>query len=876
MDVSFQGVRWTPGFNFDRHVARSLGGAPALDVFLTGFDSDPAIGQFSLSSLPAGTDITSVVFRPVFNGAPSSADRGVEVVTGTGEIKLTPPAVASPKLNNFLLEIEIAHTSPLIPTPAREGLRVHVHDDIAEIWLAPNPLVGRQGAHRTHFTALAAFSDGVIGEVSDWMLMQVDDGTGHFIPRLGLRSSDASIAIDPADRAVQFVTVGGTATITADLTTTAGVATATARCEAPWSTPVQAKFIDGAGEDKLASVPNLLFLPDGFAASEKGKFEQLVTDAVRNGLARNKFLSPYNHLSRSINYWAAFVPSTTQAVSVLPEVSFLRPVGATFRGMPLDPPSRPPAAAAQWTLEQMIHQVGLPVAAQAGLSRADLVAQWQALYGPHVTDAKVSATVQTSSSTAIEMWQLWQQLADRALVNEVSTAFAVSIGGRQSADCVGSVPRLLLMDPKRMDFEDFDEFLRNLTFQHPVSGTTTPLGDLWPPIEDTDPAHPKAPGKDAGLVCIIARSRHHAGTNDQFMSFTSTIASEFEHPLKPAVTGRLDVVTGVAVAAKATTHLVTTVAHETAHSFHVGDEYCGDCARGQPDATDTFGNLQLAGENALVGPGPAVDATKIKWRWPRIEKAGVLDIALAAGPAANTFLITLRTGHSVFAVGENVRLRARPLTEHPQASFKLKVNVVAGNVVTAEQIEGLPVAIALGDFPAGSVLLKPLLPPGPVGPGEITLIHPDILAHITGTDGPLNAPGGAGAKRDCQVAFDANADEAFFNVQFANNLPPSMQTGTRAQPLWGSWIVGLYEGGNGFPCGIFHPTGACLMRSNAIPQRDLHGAVIKAGLDALGRSIPPPGTLYHFCPVCRYVIVDSVDPNKHPAIDAEYKTIFPR
>jgi hypothetical protein len=48
-----------------------------------------------------------------------------------------------------------------------------------------------------------------------------------------------------------------------------------------------------------------------------------------------------------------------------------------------------------------------------------------------------------------------------------------------------------------------------------------------------------------------------------------------------------------------------------------------------------------------------------------------------------------------------------------------------------------------------------------------------------------------------------------------------------------------------------------------------------AGLDTQGRRTPPPGTLYKFCPVCRYTLVDAIDPTKHPDIEREYAPIFP-
>ena len=64
-------------------------------------------------------------------------------------------------------------------------------------------------------------------------------------------------------------------------------------------------------------------------------------------------------------------------------------------------------------------------------------------------------------------------------------------------------------------------------------------------------------------------------------------------------------------------------------------------------------------------------------------------------------------------------------------------------------------------------------------------------------------------------------------------------------------LVGLFEGGLQFTCGVFHPTGACMMN---------HHSEDSAA----------------FCPVCRYVIVDMIDPFYHWDIDRDYAEIYPK
>lgn len=69
-----------------------------------------------------------------------------------------------------------------------------------------------------------------------------------------------------------------------------------------------------------------------------------------------------------------------------------------------------------------------------------------------------------------------------------------------------------------------------------------------------------------------------------------------------------------------------------------------------------------------------------------------------------------------------------------------------------------------------------------------------------------------------------------------------------------SSIVGLFAGGTGYTgysTGVYHATGFCIMR-NTDPRDN-------------GRSIPNS-----FCQICRYILVDSIDPSLHPSIDKEY------
>jgi hypothetical protein len=76
------------------------------------------------------------------------------------------------------------------------------------------------------------------------------------------------------------------------------------------------------------------------------------------------------------------------------------------------------------------------------------------------------------------------------------------------------------------------------------------------------------------------------------------------------------------------------------------------------------------------------------------------------------------------------------------------------------------------------------------------------------------------------------------------------------------FIVGLYEGGMGNDQGVFHPTGACAMSRHTVSEKGEDGNVRVFGV--------------RFCHVCKYILVDDIDPSRHLFIDPEYDAIYPQ
>jgi hypothetical protein len=186
------------------------------------------------------------------------------------------------------------------------------------------------------------------------------------------------------------------------------------------------------------------------------------------------------------------------------------------------------------------------------------------------------------------------------------------------------------------------------------------------------------------------------------------------------------------------------------------------------------------------------------------------------------------------------------LIDNPTPSGRMVVDAVSGDTVT---VTALPfTTITPADWPIGSVLIRPVRGAStvfdPLGP-DLPLVAPIILNHMKTSQLPLSRKPPAVGPPVPVCAKDTNP------VQTPLNLPAGRAPG---RPVFKAQIVGLYDGGNSFHCGVYHPSGACLMRALQVPGK---------------------ASIYLLCPVCRYVIVDRLDPSKHGVIDKDLVERYP-
>ena len=273
---------------------------------------------------------------------------------------------------------------------------------------------------------------------------------------------------------------------------------------------------------------------------------------------------------------------------------------------------------------------------------------------------------------------------------------------------------------------------------------------------------------------------------------------------------------------------------------------------------DSDGNLQSHSKLKNPHPEIGINGNAIKWRWPRITKAGVLigiPIPIGAG-----FKIVLdrrfRPQNKKYFFNNKdkiVLLRQRSLLDAPKTSIEFQITSALydrpgeiGDIIfIVPRNPGGSSSFNPNDFRDG-ILFAPIPDQrdDPNDPPYKELVHKAIVKHINTHKGPLNAPRN-NTTRDCLIAIQAKRPKGI-SIQKPKNIPALSRPPSRNLPR----IVGLYEGGHGYYCNLYHPSGYCIMRASQ--------------------------DISNFCHVCCYVLVDKLDPSLHVEVDKQYGAYYPK
>ena len=214
-------------------------------------------------------------------------------------------------------------------------------------------------------------------------------------------------------------------------------------------------------------------------------------------------------------------------------------------------------------------------------------------------------------------------LPDHRLADEKDTALGIANDEPPWAQVRANASTLSWHPLRTLLATELDLFLATLEFD------STVIGQTW-----TIPQGGTA-GKDRGLVFVLVRGVRHAGSNTTGPQpiVTMTLVDHLNVRVDFGAGRSMQIVSHELLrdrgAFPALTNFVhATIAHEAAHSFGTADEYGGAATMPNAgiDVERTFdtGNVTPGSE---VQAGAGITGNTLRWRWPRILRAGVL-----AGP----------------------------------------------------------------------------------------------------------------------------------------------------------------------------------------------------------------------------------------------------
>jgi hypothetical protein len=844
--------------------------------------------------LATHNDVT-ILFSPLFKKQTETATEtrgfGIRVDKKTGNVRISGGAAPTPSPNNFIVEASVTKNAGGVApeTIPIAFIRIHVHQRVERIWFTPPRLTIRAvpGAVITDvgyaFTVRAEFDDGTVGDVTNSDELTYSPPSRMVSMYIRIPASETPGSILPVS--VKTSARWQSRTATAEI----------ALLE-PWpteNTVPTAELIEGHprvwdGTLRPESVPNILILGCGFTSSDTAGFEQ-ITNLMVHRLKTDRMLQPFGYLATSMNFWRLMNPAPTAGVSVRCEVAPELIDGQLF-ALPIPLPAAPPPTINAWRLKHLVYAVGLPVPSDLPLvvdkvtlqpsptldafrQRASEDLNFSALFAKWADTARPVAG-QSFDTVKPVLAHAWIALADRTFVDEVDNFPAISIGGPPSAGSAGAdkTSNLSFHDLRGYTAER-EAFFRRVTAKpKPGMGPIAldgiepdnALGNLWVTNpDDPDPALRRPFAFDnrpfVAMLSNIPYGRANATIHTRLTLYTS------------GTSGDVALIQGLPVARVAGRSALTltlpapsvmiydneteqVLAHELAHTLGLGDEYVEFPAMSpySEDQLKTYGNLTTPA--TFLNANDSVRVEDIKWNWHRVRKASVLTGPVVdKGAGLFHTLISLRHGIQ-FRVGDKIRFRKR------------EPRTVIGRVVTSTvelTVENIPkknlddpqdhvnTTVVLktdpgvdigGPFGIGSLIYLPVPAPHDIRTAArpyLTLIPPAaerIMVDIGGTM--------SGKVCDVTTAGDATSP--------AGNDPAGLVSAVVLPQL-----VGAYFGGHQYACGVAHPAGMCMMNNSTYTAS---GNL--AGMSSL-------------CPVCRYVLVDQVDPEKHFLNDLDYAKWFP-
>jgi Bacterial Ig-like domain (group 2)/IgA Peptidase M64 len=729
-------------------------------------------------------------------------------------------------------------------------VRIRVHQSLSAFWIGNNQITVHQGMNNYVTSVYASFSDGTRGDIS-----------GH--PYVSFSSNAAAATVDSEGRLTGVSAGSATISVTVGTTTQ----TINVRVVGPVTTnrPIVER-IHGSG--LFSDRRNILFLGEGF--SNIADFEK-ITSEIKDRIMFTVSHSPYNALRDSFNIWTACEPqdhpSPEDGVTFAVDVRI--PTTAATKQVPVGNPVPPagenpigPLSQGRFTLLQLVGLVGLPTSWLP--SPPTTLAQALTAFGTLRNFDGTTKTFTAVHAAALDQPTLeaWLELRDHGPLQARNSKLGVVHGGRlgERRAVAAVLPhknlwyfpdvahRSVSIDQRRRDsafsFITFIEaYLKSLKLAGAAANDPNfAIGNTW-----------AGGGKDSGLGCLIVNDGYLGGSRFGSVGapislFASTVNVHTQLTVPTPTPANSTVLNHTPPnAASVPFEVITLVlSHELAHALNLLDEYEGaDFPHHSTVNNASPQEIQdlHASSNAtpfqdiqsLVTAG-RIDPSRAKWNLDRIALASPL-AAQASGNNSNSITVQLRPKQgsrwqNVMTQQRQVFLRDPDLTRDPtnanlQPLGPLTIDQSSNLAADTLTLKLPPSTTTSATFSAGSTLYLPQRDKNNV---ILRVIHPSVIAHIraNGSFAP-QAPG------TCE-RFSFAAENPPANI--ANFTLPAVAADT----------VGVYEGGGTWTCRVFRPCGNCRMRN----------------FDATGRQ------QIRFCFVCKYTLVNLIDPSVHHIIDPLY------
>ncbi len=838
------------------------------------------------------------LFNAQFSGVTAGGKltgHNIELNISTGLLKLDGAAPAVEK-RNFVVDVTATVGAD---TSGPTGIRIHVHQSIAEAWLSPSTLTVYPGLNGSQFSVRARFDDNVVAEIGN--IYRGDFGSkvnyGTTLPLSitwaeDVPSSDISInssgEITATSSGVdkKFAVTATIKNSTLGINVDAKGEISVKKTLAGTDSSIKAELIavgSPPGYSATQDRVNVLFACDGFVDGEKDVFDATLDDYAHTLYGLTSL--PYAWLSDRINLWKVFIPSRENGGTNRCEAMMQRGLrGDKYIPVPIVSRVKLNAVAEVTTYQDLFYRLGMPVEEDSTKSDATIIADWKTLTSvdPIVID------LIASTGSFLEKWKV---AGKRVLPEEKDTAMGLLSNDYTSFER-DSDYGMMHFSKKRLSRAQFDTFL-----DHLEDAAGNKVGKLF-----------KTGAPDSNKICFLSGGVNarvqNIGTG--FFALVRESVKTFEvTEAGPKVT----LVQSNADLNRFDAEVKATITHELSHSFCLGDEY----GEHPPDSSfdgleiddakligwkyaiypdskrsnlDSYGNVQA--RHDLLIPDPVVagasmiDPDKIKWRWHRIKKCGFVKSIVKVGSEYKVEILIppqvlpIMGGPVPFAKDDVVFLRKRKRSEpiatltrtgspHPVDTSDTITYRVSGQM----NIKTDPVFPAIATDPIQITITGTILPASLTtiaANEEMILYAPTLLAGV-----PQEL-----VSEDTRALLRANPFPLNANAAHHEIIDKSMTRGipnttaafrTALEAHFNSpKKTALFSGGSLHHGHVYHASLSCIMRTQYRPLKFRTDLEIE---DMIIRDFEKTEDFFaSFCPVCMYVLINMINPAQHWLLDS--------